>query len=220
MREHHIEVAKTARFVTLGEPGEAAGVWFVLHGHGQLALPFIRHFLPLDDGTRFIVAPEALNRFYAEPASWRGAAEARVGATWMTREDRLAEIADYVGYLDRLLDHVTALIGRPVPATVLGFSQGVSTAARWICRGKVRPEAAILWAGTLPAELDFQSAEPLRATRLVRVLGDSDEMAGADVVASERRREAELGLSPRLVDYEGGHRIDGAVLSAMAARQR
>ena len=218
MREHHIEVRKTARYLTVGEPAAARSLWFVLHGHGQLAAPFIRHFEPLDDGGRCIVAPEALNRYYAEQTSWRGAGEARVGATWMTREDRLVEIDDYVGYLDTLHDHLVAQAGRTVPVTVLGFSQGVSTAVRWICRGRVRPATTILWAGTLPPELDAAAAGPLRASRLYRVLGKSDEMASPDVVRGEEAREQALNLTVEHITYEGGHKLAAAVLAALAAR--
>ena len=45
---------------------------------------------PLDDGSRLIVAPEALSRFYLGEVSQRPASERRVGASWMTREDRPA----------------------------------------------------------------------------------------------------------------------------------
>jgi predicted esterase len=216
IREHHLQVRKTARYLTLGDPSTASGLWYVLHGHGQLAGLFIRHFAPLDDGRRCVVAPEALNRYYTEPTSWKGAGEARVGATWMTREDRLTEIGDYVHYLDALHDHLAP--GPDVPVTVLGFSQGVSTAVRWICRGRIRPRTTVLWAGTLPPELDAAAAEPLRASRLFRVLGNADEMAARDVVAGELEREKLLGLEAEHISYAGGHKLDAAALAAIAAR--
>src|SRR3954465_7736941 len=115
--EHHLTVPRTARYHTLGDAATARECWFVLHGHAQLSGYFIRHFEPLDDGRRLIVAPEALNRFYIERTSWQGAGHARVGATWMTREDRLAEIGDYVAYLDRLYEEL--LGDRELPVTVL-----------------------------------------------------------------------------------------------------
>lgn len=58
MQEHRIAVARTARYFTLGRAERE--VWFVLHGYGQLADRFLRHFDPIDDGTRLIVAPEGL----------------------------------------------------------------------------------------------------------------------------------------------------------------
>ena len=55
----------------------------------------------------------------------------RVGASWLTREDRDAEIADFTGYLNALYDQV--LDGRDPAAlhiSLLGFSQGAATACR------------------------------------------------------------------------------------------
>ena len=49
--EHHLSVARTARYYTLGEPG-ATEVWFVCHGYGQLAGRFLRRFEPIADGFR------------------------------------------------------------------------------------------------------------------------------------------------------------------------
>ena len=175
IREHRLAVTRTARWCSLGaDAALAAEVWFVLHGYGQLAPSFIRHFAVLDDGTRLVVAPEALNRFYLEPTSWRGAGSARVGATWMTREERLVEIDDYVRYLDTLAAEVLGSARRAWRVTVLGFSQGVATAVRWLCRGRTPAERLVLWAGPLPPEVDRTAVAPLRAARVVRVLGDED----------------------------------------------
>jgi predicted esterase len=192
-------------------------VWFVLHGFGQLSPYFIRHFGVLADGTRLIVAPEALNRFYLERTSWRGAGTARVGATWMTREERESEMADYVRYLDLLYEHVVAQTDRAhVTVTVLGFSQGVATGARWLCRGAARADAFVMWAGPLPPELDAEAVGPLRHLRLVRVLGDEDELALPEHVAVEDARIAALGLDAPLMRFAGGHALHRETLASLA----
>ncbi|MFI5207219.1 MAG: alpha/beta hydrolase [Gemmatimonadales bacterium] len=216
-RERHLAVRRNARYHTLGERGDALRqVWFVLHGHGQLSALFIRHFAPLADGTRLIVAPEALNRFYLEPTAWQGAGQARVGATWMTREDRLVEIEDYVRYLDALQhEMLTGLDRRLVRVVVLGFSQGVATALRWSCLGRIRPDLLVAWAGPLPPELDEKSVAHLKG-RVVRVLGDGDEMASHEAVAAEDARFARLGLEARTVRFDGGHEMNAEVLLALA----
>ncbi len=218
IHEHHLVVPRTARYATLGAPGPAVReVWFVLHGFGQLSPYFIRHFGVLAGDTRLIVAPEALNRFYLERTSWRGAGTARVGATWMTREEREAEMADYVRYLDLLADRVFAETDRAaVTVTVLGFSQGVATGARWLCRGRVRADAFVMWAGPFPPELDGAAVAPLRGMRLVRVLGVADEMAVAEHVAAEDARMAALGLEAPLVRFDGGHALHRETLLALA----
>src|SRR5512140_2894757 len=93
--EHAIAVPRTARYYTLGPThGFPRELWFVCHGYGQLGARFVEQFASLDDGTRLIVAPEALSRFYLDSIPERRNQQSpRVGASWMTREDRLAEIA-------------------------------------------------------------------------------------------------------------------------------
>ena len=148
MQEHHLAVAKTARYYSLGEPGPATRqLWFVCHGYGQLAGRFLRHFEPLDDGSRVIIAPEGLSRFYLSESP----AERRVGASWMTREDRLVEIEDYVRYLDAVHDHVRGgMRSEPVSVHAIGFSQGAATVSRWAALGKTHVDRLVLWGGEFP----------------------------------------------------------------------
>jgi predicted esterase len=193
-------------------------VWFVLHGFGQLAGYFIRDFAPLDDGTRLIVAPEALSRFYLGETTGAGSGDARVGATWMTREDRLTEIADYVGYLDALYAHVFTLADRGgVTVVALGFSQGVATACRWVARGSSRIDRLVLWAGLVPPEIEgARDAAPFRALHVTRVLGLRDEYATPELVRAEDERLAALGIAARLVRFDGGHELHAKTLQALA----
>ena len=79
-------------------------MWVVCHGYRQLARRFIREFQGIAGAERRIVAPEGLSRFYLDEEGGPHGPEARVGATWMTREDRIAEIDDYVAYLDALAE--------------------------------------------------------------------------------------------------------------------
>src|SRR5919107_1722168 len=68
---HSIHVRRTARYYTLGPThGFPRELWVVVHGYGQLARRFIEWFAPLDDGTRLVIAPEALSRFYLEQLTW------------------------------------------------------------------------------------------------------------------------------------------------------
>ena len=105
---HTLHVRRTARYYTIGPThGFPRELWVVVHGYGQLARRFMESFAPLDDGTRLVMAPEALSRFYLDPIPERRLqAEPRVGATWMTREDRESEIRDYVAYLEHLASEV------------------------------------------------------------------------------------------------------------------
>jgi predicted esterase len=219
MQEHHMEVTRSARYFTLGGTSrEVAEVWFVLHGYGQLAARFVRHFEPLDDGTRLIVAPEGLSRFYLS----EDPAERRVGASWMTREDRLAEIENYVQYLDAVYADVFAGAGRsPVTVVALGFSQGANTACRWATMGTSQIDRLIVWGGEVPPDLDL-SREPaagrLRALRLSLVYGARDEFFTAKVVGATEARLREHRIPYALVPFDGGHEIDAGALRRVALR--
>jgi predicted esterase len=220
--EHHINTIRTARYWTLGElSAHTHEIWFVLHGYGQLGEFFLRNFSGLDDGTRFIVAPEALSRFYLKEFT------GRIGATWMTREDREYEIQDYVRYLDGLHDEVFTHLSRVHPAAervrlcLFGFSQGVTTASRWLLHGtrSQRVRHLICWAGGLPAE-----AQPDELRRVFKplqpvfVAGTEDEFITAQALEQQKTLIEGAGLRYELVQFSGGHVIVGEVLSQVVQR--
>ena len=220
VKEHHIQVTRTARYATLGpDDGTARDVWFVLHGQGQLAANFVRHFEPLDDGTRLVVAPEALSRYYVERASGASGALPRVGASWMTRDDREAEVNDYVGYLDALYARVCAAVPRESSRlTVLGFSQGAATASRWVSLGTPRDDRVICWGGAVAHDVTLGPGRPgLRGARLTLVAGTRDEYASPEAIAAEEARLRAAGVAYELRTYNGGHRIQSDTLAALAA---
>ncbi|HEX6534730.1 MAG TPA: hypothetical protein VF041_09030 [Gemmatimonadaceae bacterium] len=219
MREHHIPVARTARYVTLGDPvGAPREVWFVCHGYGQLAERFLRHFTPLDDGHRLIVAPEALSRFYVDVPAQSSHVHAPVGASWMTREDRLSEIDDYIRYLDALHAHVMRGLHGVSPLVVaLGFSQGAATVCRWLARGRSRADRLVLWGGLVPHDIDLDGdGAALRRVELVLVNGRDDAFVDAAALSAQAERLARHALSFREIRYDGGHRIDAAALARAA----
>ncbi len=213
IHERHLRVWRTARYHVLGE-GERAPreIWVVLHGYGQLAAPFLKRFAPLDDGTRLIVAPEALSRFYLDGVNHPP--DGRVGASWMTREDRLHEMDDYVAYLDAV---VAALPAEGARLVVLGFSQGTATASRWAVRGAVRVDRLVLWAGLLPPDVDPAAArEKLLGLDLVLVAGERDEHVGPARVAEQAAALGRAGVRHRIVTFAGGHVIEPETLRRLA----
>src|SRR5213592_4855812 len=213
MHEHHLSVSRTARYFTLGEGSAAvAEVWFACHGYGQLAARFLEKLRVLDDGRRYLVAPEGLSRFYLSESP----TERRVGVSWMTREDRLAEIEDYVRYLDAVYADVFGSLDRAqVTVHALGFSQGAPTVSRWAAMGKAKIDRLILWGGEFPPDLDLTLdtvANRLRAARMTLVYGRSDEYITPKVVSGivERLRQHEIRYEE--IPFDGGHELNEAAL--------
>lgn len=213
MEEHHLTTRRTARYYTLGGSGPLREVWFVLHGYGQQAGSFVRHFRSVAAAHRLVVAPEALARFYLEPGNHEG----RIGASWMTREDRLAEIDDYVAYLDTLYAHIFEPGARQAVAVhVLGFSQGAATACRWQAYGAVRAEQLTLWGGRIPPDLDLTTHRAAFAqARLTLIAGTEDEYAKPERIAEQEARLSRHDLPFRSLSFEGGHRLDSDVLRTL-----
>ena len=222
--EHHLTVKRTARYCTLGDSAPSAtDIWIVCHGFAQLARTFIEEFRTIATPGRLIVAPEALNRFYMNREGGRAGANARVGATWMTREDRLAEIDDYVRYLDDLYREVVERQrGRDVRVTALGFSQGTATVARWLVHGTTSLHRVVLWAGLLPPEIDPSGPhrDRLSPTELVLVRGTRDEMLDGPPLRAQQEALERAGVRVTALEFEGGHRLDRDTLARLAAGRR
>jgi predicted esterase len=220
MQAHALVTPRTARYYALAGDGPVGEVWVALHGYGQQAGRFLAAFEALAAPGRLVVAPEALSRFYTD------AAHRHVGASWMTREDREAEIGDYTGYLDGVFEDAGARYEadpQTVRLVVLGFSQGAATAARWLAFSPLlaaRPRRAdrlVLWGSALPHDLGPEEARPwLSASDLTLVAGDADEYATPERVATTEAALREAGVPYRLVRYAGGHRIEPEVLKTLA----
>ncbi|MCG8467594.1 MAG: hypothetical protein MJB57_05200 [Gemmatimonadetes bacterium] len=210
----HFTIPRRVRYATLEPDGAPTEIWLGLHGYNQLAHRFLRYLQPLEGGTRLIVAPEGLHRQYVDHAA------RKVGASWMTSEDRLIDIADYVAYLDALHAHLIeerGLAAESLRTVALGFSQGVHTLCRWIAFGNARIDRAVLWGSTVPPDLDLtEHGETLSRADLQLVMGDSDEYFGAATIAAHEARLTEAGVRFTSHIYEGGHRLDAEVLKKLA----
>jgi predicted esterase len=217
VQEHHIGVQRSARYYVLGGDVEAPQeIWVVCHGYAQLARYFLRAFEPLNDGTRTIVAPEALNRYYFETAPGVHGRDARVAATWMTREDREHEIEDYVAYLDALAARLREGSAARAEARIiaLGFSQGAATVSRWVARGVTDVAHVVLWGSSVAHDLELRP-DLFRGASLTLAMGDADPHISEQRVEREDRRLRDAGLHYRLLRYDGGHRIEPAALAAL-----
>jgi predicted esterase len=104
--------------------------------------------------------------------------------------------------------------------TALGFSQGVATVARWATLGTERIDRAILWAATLPPELDVAGDHKARleTARLVLVVGTKDDLIDRTEIQRQREALERANISVRYIEFDGAHRLDDATLRELVSQ--
>ena len=213
MNRKKITISKTAQYFTLGEATkDVEQVWIVCHGYGQLANYFIKKFEILNNGKNLIVAPEALHRFYTTGFS------GRVGASWMTKEERLDDINDYVNFIDAVYNEVIAqLKNKNVKINVLGFSQSTATVCRWLAQKNKRVDNLILWAGFFPHDIDFKTTSEIFNNINIQIMvGKQDEFITESEINKQINFLKENNIQFELTLFEGKHEIPEKILSKIA----
>ncbi|MCB0589398.1 MAG: hypothetical protein KDD06_29200 [Phaeodactylibacter sp.] len=213
---HTISVPRTAHYSTIGEAGDQTRFfWIACHGYGQLAQDFIQPFRAIAAADTFILAPEGLSRFY-----WGGFTGKPV-ASWMTREGRLHEIADYSNYLTTLYDLFLGLMQPDVHIILLGFSQGCATQMRWAMRTFPAFHHLIFWAGSIPEDLDYRPRLGYLSDKSLHfVYGNQDQFLTPERVAQQRELIRANGLEVREHTFEGKHTVEEEPLKQLAERIR
>lgn len=153
-----------------------------------------------------LIAVQALHRFY------RGRTD-QVVASWMTREDRDAAIADNIAYVGAALHLIAEDARRRV--VYVGFSQGVAMAFRAAVAARTSAAGVIAVGGDVPPELLADASVTFPPVMLAR--GASDEWYTAarheaDVMALQSR-----GVQVHAPIYAGAHEWTAAVASAASS---
>ena len=201
-----LKVEKTARYFVNGDPQLPYDeVVFVLHGYGMKADDFLKSFAILERPGRLIVAPEGLSRFYKKAFS------GDVVASWMTKEDRLSEIEDYITYLDKLFS--VFVKDSSVKPTVIGFSQGTATASRWIMNGKSQVENFVIWCGEFARDY---GTIPSKLPKIWHVYALKDEFIALDRFEDQSEFLKSIGFQVVDFSFDGGHTIDEPTLQEVS----
>lgn len=204
-----LQIEKKARYFLLGNPGDDTSiVWVVLHGYGMLSEFFIQKFKKLENKNTLILAPEALNRFYIDTNY------GRVGASWMTKDERQDDIKENIKYLNSLMDQIIREIGHNrFKINVLGFSQGGATACRWLFKSGLKFENLIMWAGDIPKDtLTEENRLKWSDMNTHLVMGKKDELINEEMKAKFLKLVTDYKLDYKLTLYDGDHRIYPDVL--------
>lgn len=201
--QKHIDVSVKASYHTLNElSDDTKNIWLACHGQGQLAEYFIKKFEGLDSRQNFIIAPQGLSKYYLNGFT------GRVGASWMTKEDRETEIINQQQLLKAIWEtEVGAVTNKKV--ILFGFSQGVATISRFVAHSKIPFDKMVLWAGGFAHDVNSEHFTHLSGNETVEYFtAEDDPFYQADMVEKQKGLvESAMGINPKVTFYEGGHKV-------------
>ncbi|MBK8551891.1 MAG: hypothetical protein IPL53_12815 [Ignavibacteria bacterium] len=200
-KEQFIRTEKTARYyISNPEIDILHSVYFVLHGYAQLAKDFINEFDFLKDENTLIVAPEGLSKFYFKN---------HIGASWMTKEDRLNEINDYTNYLDKIYCELNSRCDlSQSKVNLLGFSQGVHTAVRWFIKSHYHFNTLLLCSSDFPKDAEFNIlSEKLKKSKLYFLYGKNDNIISLKTFEDNLNLLKTNNINFEEVPFNGRHEI-------------
>ena len=201
--QKQVSYSATNTYNTLNEfSSKTKNVWIVFHGLGYLSKYFINYFSHLNTQENFIIAPQAPSKYYQDQTF------KHVGASWLTRENTEEETKNVLAYVDAVFKkEITAEIPR---LFVLGYSQGVSIATRWVAKRKIDCAHLVLHSGGIPKELTPEDFSFLKDTAKVTYLyGDQDQY-----ITEARKTEEQLKSTTLFRDrlnievFSGKHEVN------------
>ncbi len=113
------------------------------------------------------------------------------------------------------VDHI--IVNEKIPEhcefVVLGFSQGVSIAARWLGLKKNKCDRFIIISGKFPAEITTLQVMHLQHTKVFLTVGENDNLISSELL--QQQIERLKALFPKLIEipHEGGHQIVSSLFS-------
>ena len=211
MNEKEISYQITNTYSTLNQlTSKTKNVWIVCHGIGFLSRYFIEYFASLNADENYIIAPQAASKYYLHNEY------KYVGASWLTKENTQKEIENVLRNFDAI--YQAEQIPASVNVYVLGFSQGVSVAMRWIARRKIACSKLIIYAGSIPTELtkkDFEHIDPTQ-TKIINIVGRKDEYLTEERMQLEHKKmQALFGDHYTFTTFDGAHHVSKKVVETL-----
>lgn len=181
-------------------------VWFVCHGIGYLSKYFIKYFKNLNTEENYIIAPQAPSLYYQKGFK-------HVGASWLTKENTLTETENIMSYFDAVL--AEEKIPNHINLIVLGYSQGVSVATRYIKNRHLQCAQLVLHSGGIPKELVANDFKHLKA-KVSLIYGTKDEYLNEERIAYETSRAYELfGKDVNIIPFNGKHVVNVDIINGL-----
>ena len=184
------------------------------HGYAEDAETQLERLRAIPGSDRWLtVSIQALHRFYQRRTN-------QVVASWMTRQDREAAIADNLGYVANCLAAVAAEWPTLPNVVFAGFSQGVAMVFRAAVNAAPRAAGVIAVGGDIPPELTPGSLSKVSAALIAR--GTSDAWYTKEQFANDEQRLRQCSVSVRALDLDAGHEwsVDLVEPAAQFLRER
>mgnify|MGYP003111666523 FL=1 len=205
--QKEVTYTTTNTYHTLNELTEKTkNVWMVFHGMGYLSKYFINYFSELNAEENFIIAPQAPSKYY------QGNDFKHVGASWLTRENTQLETQNILKYIDAIYEK--ELAETTANLIVMGYSQGVSIATRWVASRKVQCDKLILHSGGIPNELQPNDFEFLKTdAEVIYLYGNKDQYITEARETEEKLKGTKLFQDRLKIEvFNGIHEVNRELL--------
>ncbi|MBA6153684.1 alpha/beta hydrolase [Gelidibacter maritimus] len=210
--EKEITYQTTNSYSTLNTLSETTkNVWFVCHGMGYLSRYFLKYFTDLNPEENYIIAPQAQSKYYVSSRL------KHVGASWLTKENTKKETKNVMRYLDAIFkaEHLS----KTPNLIMLGYSQGVSIALRYIAKRQLNCSQIVMMSGGIPKELtaeDFKFLDPM--TKISLIYGTDDKYLDEDRLSFEKNRAYELfgHCNLQIIPFDGKHEVNTSLIKQIA----
>lgn len=209
--EKQVTYSATNTYTTLNKmTATTKNVWFVFHGMGYLSTYFIRYFDALDPKENYIIAPQAPSKYY------QGKNFKHVGASWLTREQTEAETKNVLAYIDQVA--AAEPIQSSVRFIVMGYSQGVSIATRWLASRKIQCDFLLLHSGGIPVELKSDDFSYLKSEcQVLYLYGTKDQYINEARITEEELKANGLFKDRLQIEtFDGIHEVNRSALQKIA----
>ncbi len=185
-------------------------VWFVFHGMGYLSKYFIKYFSHLNPEENYIIAPQAQSKYYQDKNF------KHVGASWLTKENTIEETKNILAYIDKVFKKE---ITNEIPnLIILGYSQGVSIATRWVASRKINCNHLVLHSGGIPTELipeDFSFLD--EDVKVTYIYGNNDQYINEARKTEEQLKGTNLfGKQLNFEVFDGIHEVNKDYIKQLA----
>jgi predicted esterase len=209
MNERNIATNIHGRYLTIPPALSGPAPMLVgFHGYAEDAEAQLERLRIIPESHRWlIVSIQALHRFYQRRTN-------QVVASWMTRQDREAAIADNIAYAAKSLDAVAAEWPALPKVVFAGFSQGVAMAFRAAAHSTREVAGVIAVGADVPPEIAPAELQRLPAALIAR--GTSDEWYTKERFAKDAQLLRNASVTVGALEFNGGHEWSAEVVEAAA----